>query len=233
MTVCDEPVASSAWQSRVAREIVGMLAANRGRPLHREVVIERLWPDEAPGKAGNRLSVALSTIRGVLDPGRAHGSDHYLVAAREALSVNLSHVEIDVDAFFEEADAGRSLLRSCDREGGLESLRSAEARYLGEFLEDHPYSDWAIGIREEARAEFISIARLLAEIDSEAGDHDAAARRYMRILEQDAYDEPAHLGLVTEMETAGRHGSARRLYRMYVARMAELEVEPAAFPVFG
>jgi ATP/maltotriose-dependent transcriptional regulator MalT/DNA-binding SARP family transcriptional activator len=226
-----EPVPSSAWQSRVAREIVGMLAANRGRPLHREVVIERLWPDEDPAKAGNRLSVALSTIRGVLDPGRNHGSDHYLVAARESLALNLQHVEIDVDAFLSEAQSGRALLRSGDRRGGLDTLRSAEARYLGEFLEDHPYADWAIGIREEARAEFISIARLLAEADAESGDHDAAARWYMRILEQDAYDEPAHLALVHAMATAGRHGSARRLYRMYVARMAELEVEPAAFPV--
>ena len=208
-----------------------MLAANRGRPLHREVVIERLWPDEDPAKAGNRLSVALSTIRGVLDPGRNHGSDHYLVAARESLALNLQHVEIDVDAFLSEAQSGRALLRSGDRRGGLDTLRSAEARYLGEFLEDHPYADWAIGIREEARAEFISIARLLAEADAESGDHDAAARWYMRILEQDAYDEPAHLALVHAMATAGRHGSARRLYRMYVARMAELEVEPAAFPV--
>lgn len=229
--VCDEPVPSSAWQSRVAREIVGMLAANRGRALHREVAIERLWPDEDLGKAGNRLSVALSTIRGVLDPGRVHGSDHYLVAARESLALNLQHVEIDIDSFFKDAQAGRSLLRSGDRQAGLDTLRSAEARYLGEFLEDHPYADWAIGLREEARAEFISIARLLAQVDTEAGEHEAAARWYMRILEQDAYDEPAHLGLVTSMETAGRHGSARRLYRMYVTRMAELDVEPAAFPI--
>jgi DNA-binding SARP family transcriptional activator len=233
VTVAGEPVPSSAWQSRVAREIVGMLTANRGRALHREILIERLWPDEDPSKAGNRLSVALSTVRGVLDPGRAHGSDHYLVAAREALALNLDHVEIDVEAFFSEAGTGRSLLRSGDTEAGLAMLRSAEARYVGEFLEDHPYADWAIGLREEARAEFISIARLLAEADSAAGDHDAAARWYMRILEQDAYDEPAHLGLVTAMAAAGRHGSARRLYRMYVTRMAELEVEPAAFPVLA
>jgi ATP/maltotriose-dependent transcriptional regulator MalT/DNA-binding SARP family transcriptional activator len=233
VTVAGEPIPSSAWQSRVAREIVGMLTANRGRALHREILIERLWPDEDPSKAGNRLSVALSTVRGVLDPGRAHGSDHYLVAAREALALNLDHVEIDVEAFFSEAGTGRSLLRSGDTEAGLAMLRSAEARYVGEFLEDHPYADWAIGLREEARAEFISIARLLAEADSAAGDHDAAARWYMRILEQDAYDEPAHLGLVTAMAAAGRHGSARRLYRMYVTRMAELEVEPAAFPVLA
>jgi DNA-binding SARP family transcriptional activator len=233
VAVGGETVPSSAWQSRVARDIVGMLVANRGRALHREILIERLWPDEDPSKAGNRLSVALSTIRSVFDPGRAHGSDHYLVAARDSVALDLDHVAVDVEAFFEEAGAGLGLLRSGDRMAGLALLRSAEARYVGEFLEDHPYAEWAIGLREEARGEFISVARILADADSQAGDHDAAARWYMRILEQDAYDEPAHLGLVTSMAMGGRHGSARRHYRLYVARMAELEVEPAAFPVLG
>jgi len=226
-----EPVPSSAWQSRVAREVVGMLAATRGRSVHREVVIERLWPDEDATRAGNRLSVALSTIRGVLDPERRHDSDHYLVADRESLSLNLGHVNIDVETFLEEARQGRTLIRSGHREAGLTMLRKAEACYVGEFLEDQPYADWAIGIREETRAEFMSTARILAEADAELGDHDASARWYMRILEQDAYNEPAHLALVAAMAAAGRHGTARRLYRIYVSRMSELEVEPAAFPV--
>jgi DNA-binding SARP family transcriptional activator len=230
VTVAGESVPSSAWQSRVAREVVGMLAATRGRPVHREVVIERLWPDEDPTKAGNRLSVALSTIRGVLDPQRGHDNDHYLVADRESLSLNLDHVDIDIETFLEEARQGRTLIRLGRREAGLAMLRTAEARYVGEFLEDQPYADWAIGIREEARAEFMSIARILAETEAESGDHDASARWYMRILEQDAYNEPAHLALVAAMAAAGRHGTARRLYRIYVSRMSELDVEPAAFP---
>ena len=109
-------------------------------------------------------------------------------------------------------------------------LRSAEACYVGEFLEDQPYADWAIGLREEARAEFMSIARILAEADTEVGDYDSSARWYLRILEQDAYNEPAHLALVAAISAAGRHGTARRLYGIYVSRMTELEVEPAPFP---
>jgi DNA-binding SARP family transcriptional activator len=233
VTVDGEPVPTSAWQSRVAREVVGMLAATRGRPLHREIVIERLWPDEDPTKAGNRLSVALSTIRGVFDPDRSHGADHYLVAARDSLALDLDHIEVDIEYFFEEARRGRSLLRSGAEAMGLSVLRSAEARYLGEFLEDHPYADWAIALREETRTEFMSIARILAEAEAEQGDHDASARWYMRILEQDAYNEPAHLALVSAMAAAGRHGTARRLYRIYVSRMAELDVEPASFPAGG
>jgi DNA-binding SARP family transcriptional activator len=207
-----------------------MLAAARGRSVHREVVIERLWPDEDPAKAGNRLSVALSTIRAVFDPDRRHHSDHYLVAARESLALDLNHVDVDIESFLEEAGRGRSLLRSGDRESAMAVLRSAEARYVGEFLEDQPYADWAIALREEARSEFMSIARILADADAEAGDYDAAGRWCLRILEQDAYNEPAHLSLVAAMAAAGRHGTARRLYGNYVSRMSELEVEPAPFP---
>jgi hypothetical protein len=40
------PVPTSSWQSKVARDLFKMLAINRGRPIHREVLIDRLWPGE-------------------------------------------------------------------------------------------------------------------------------------------------------------------------------------------
>jgi DNA-binding SARP family transcriptional activator len=231
--VSGEQVPVSAWQSRVAREILAMIAVSRRRPLHREVVIDRLWPEEDMSKAANRLSVALSTIRGVLDPGRRHDPNRYLISDRESLRLDERNLEVDVDAFFETAERGRALLRSGSAEQGLALLRAAEARYVGELLEDQPYAEWAIGIREEARSEFMSIAATLAEADVAAGDHDGAARWNLRIIEQDPYNEPAHLSLVRSMVAVGRHGTARRLYGVYVARMSELDVEPEAFPARG
>jgi len=52
----------------------------------------------------------------------------------------------------------------------------------------------------------------------------------MRALETDPYDEPAHLELVRVLEAAGQRGEARRAYRTYIRRMAELEVEPTPYP---
>ena len=57
-----------------------------------------------------------------------------------------------------------------------------------------------------------------------------AARYLLRVLAQDPYDERAHLHLVTALATAGRHGEARRMYRAYCDRMADIAVEPTAFP---
>jgi DNA-binding SARP family transcriptional activator len=71
---------------------------------------------------------------------------------------------------------------------------------------------------------------VLAEADGESGHDGSAARRYLRILERDPYNEPAHLALVRAMVRSGRHGEARRLYGTYVSCMGEIDVEPGAFP---
>ncbi len=229
VVVHGESVPRTAWQSRVAREILWMLLAVRGRPLNREVIMERLWPENDPAKASNRLSVALSTVRKVLDPDGGSGRD-YIDADREAVRFDIDQAEVDVETFLDDSRRGRSLFLAGDRDRGLGLLLAAEERYAGEFLEEEPYADWAVSLREEARTEYLNIARLLAEASSEAGDHDTAARRYLRMIERDPFSEPAHLGLVVAMRRSGRHGAARRLYGTYVTRMAELDVEPEPFP---
>jgi len=229
VVVKGESVPRAAWQSRVAREILWMLLAVRGRPLNREVIIERLWPDDDPSKASNRLSVALSTIRKVLDLNGGSGKD-YIDADREAVRFDVDQAEIDIEGFLDDARHGRSLFIGGDRDRGHGLLLAAEERYAGEFLEEEPYADWAISLREEARTEYLNIARLLAESSLAEGDHDAAVRRYLRMIERDPFSEPAHLGLVRAMRRSGRHGAARRLYGTYVTRMAELDVEPEPFP---
>ena len=223
-------VPTAEWQSRKARDVLQMLVANRGKPVHREVLIDRLWPDENPAKASNRLSVALSTIRSVVDPAKQRPADHYLVGSRDHVAVDTGHLAVDVERFLARAARGLDRVRRGDRDGGLPELRAAEADYVGDFLEEEPYEEWAVGLREECRAVYLKVASVLAEAAGASGDHDTAARHYLRMLERDAYHEPAHLGLVSAMSAAGRHGAARRLYGSYVARMAELEVEPAPFP---
>ena len=64
------PVSREAWQSKKARDLLKILVARRGRLVSRDEAIETLWPEEDPARTGNRLSVALSTLRSVLDQNR-------------------------------------------------------------------------------------------------------------------------------------------------------------------
>ena len=101
-------------------------------------------------------------------------------------------------------------------------LELAEAAYTGDFLEEDRYEDWAIPLRDEARAVYVDVLRKLAETTG-------AARYFLRIIDRDPYDEPAHLGLVAALQAQGAHGEARRAYRVYVSRMQEIGTEPASF----
>lgn len=224
------PVPNSSWQSRVAREVLAMLVAARGIPIHRETLIDRLWPDEELDKASNRLSVALSTIRSVLDPEKAHHTDWYLERDGETLALSTDRVTVDATDFLEAAKKGQSAIRSGDQERGRALLDYAETIYVGEFLEDYPYADWAVAPREEIRSWYLRVASQLAEVELSEGDFDGASRRFLRMLERDPFDEPTHLSLIRAMVGAGRHGTARRLYGNYVSRMAELGIEPDSFP---
>ena len=231
-TVLDDglPVPSSSWQSKVARDLFKMLAINRGRPIHREVLIERLWPGEFGEKANNRLSVALTAIRNATDPGRLRPGDHVVIGDRDSVALNVANVSVDVDQFLAEGARGQVLIRQGNRAQGLALLRVAEARYTGDVLEEQPYADWALPLREEALAMYLSIGGLLAGADAASGDHESAARRYLRMIERDPYSEHAYLGAVAALRAAGHHGSAQRLYASYVAKMADMDIEPATFP---
>ncbi|HET9242732.1 MAG TPA: tetratricopeptide repeat protein, partial [Gaiella sp.] len=224
-----EAVALAEWQSRKARDLLKMLVARRGRPTPRDALMEALWPGQSPGPLGNRLSVLLSTVRGVLDPDRRFDQDHFVGADKNAIWLETENVVLDVEVFL--AGARQALDRH--RTGSADSvshLAAAERAYGGDFLEEDAYEDWAIALREEARTTYTEVVRALADATVRDGDTDGATRYFLRVLERDAYDEPAHLGLVAALQSAGRHGEARRYYRGYCARMDEIGIEPAPFP---
>lgn len=224
-----EPVALGAWQSRKARDLFKLLVARRGRPVPREALMESLWPEQPPAPLGNRLSVLLSTVRGVLDPARRFDHAHFVGADKSVVWLEYAHLSVDVEEFLAAAERALELHRG-GRDGAVPRLVAAEAAYTGEFLEEDAYEDWAVALREEARATYTAVVRALADDALRRGDVDATTRYALRALECDPYDESAHLGLVAALDGAGRHGEARRRFRLYCARMDELDVESAPFP---
>jgi DNA-binding SARP family transcriptional activator/Tfp pilus assembly protein PilF len=223
-------VTTNDWGSRKARDLVKILLSHRGRPVPREVLVEALWPDEEPSVTSNRLSVALSTVRKVLDPGRRFPADHLVGADRSSASFSREHAVVDVEVFLQEAIEGLDLLARGRQTDAVERLADAEALYAGDFLEEDQYEDWSVGLREEARATYLRVAAALADLAAARGDHESAIRYHLRLIERDRFDETAHLALVRSLEALGRRGEARRRYRLYESAMDELGVPVAEMP---
>jgi DNA-binding SARP family transcriptional activator len=224
------PVAATAWQSKKARTLLKILVARRGRSTPRALLAEELWPDDDPAKLSNRLSVALATARAVLDPDKTRDSDHFIAADKDAMRLRLEHVAVDVEDFLAAATPALALARDGRAVEARPALTEAATSYGGDFLEEDAYEDWSRDLRDEARATYIGVVRALAEISTADGHGDAAVVHYLQVLAKDPWDEGAHLGIVRSLEAARRHGEARRHYRDYTARMAELDLPAAPFP---
>ena len=223
-----QPVPLAVWQSRKARDLLKLLVARKGRPITREAAAEAMWPGEAPEALGNRLSVALSTIRKVLDPARRHPAGYYLNADGRTIALRTEHVSVDLLEFGRVADAAAALLSSGDLVGAEGHLRLARQIYAGDFLEEDLYEEWAAGTREETRARLLTVLRSLARLAADRGDDEAASQQLSQVLEQEPYDEDAWLCLVACLLRLRRHGQARRSYAAYARRMSELGVVPVA-----
>jgi DNA-binding SARP family transcriptional activator len=191
--------------------------------------MEALWPGAEPVTLGNRLSVALSTVRATLDPEKRFGPDHFVAAEAGSIAIRPDNVAVDLQIFLHDAASGLSLRAAGRRAEADERLRAAEATYAGDFLEEDLYEDWAVPVREEARATYVAVVRALAEDAWSEGDREAAIGFQLRLLERDRFDEGAHLGLVASLSAAGRHGEALRRYRLYCGCMQEIGVEAAPF----
>ncbi len=225
-----EPVGDTEWQSRKARELLKILLARRGRAVPRGRLVELLWPDEdEPDVLANRLSVALATVRRVLDPDRTHPAGHYVVTEDGSVTLALHRLDVDVETFLRDAASGLQA-RSAGAAAAGATLRQAAAAYRGDVLEEDVYADWAHALREEARAAHLAVLRALAAEAGTAGDTDQTVLVLIRLLDHDPYDEPAHLAMVSALAAAGRYGDARRAYRGYAARMAEIGVDAAPMP---
>ena len=221
-----EPVPKAAWQSKKARDLLKILIAHR-RPVPRDRLAELLWPGSDPARSANRLSVLLSTLRDVLQPGRDGVGP--LRSDGAAVWLDPARVRVDVEDFLERVDAALDAFRG-GRPEAADQLEQAVAAYGGDLLEDDPYEDWAAPLAEEVRARHIALLRALIACFRASGDLDQVIRYGLRLLQQDPYDEEVRLDLVAALLDAGRLGEARRHYDVYARRMREIDVEPRPMP---
>ncbi len=218
-----QPVPLTAWRSRQARTLVKILAARRGRPLTRAYVCELLWPDDDPLKTGHRLSVLLTTVRGVLDPERVWPPERYVAADLTGIWLDLRYVALDADSVLQDAAHAADLMEAGDADRAREILVDIDSNYHGDAFEDEPGEEWAEGLREEVRAAWLRSVRRLATLRSREGRVDEAQGLLVRLLVADPYDEQVHRMLVRTLARAGRHGEARRSFDRWVAAMRAIE----------
>ncbi|MDE2503168.1 MAG: hypothetical protein KGL18_09375, partial [Burkholderiales bacterium] len=152
------------WPSRPVALLLARLALYPQRSHAREELIELIWPGVALDAGRNRLRVALSTLRGLLEP---PGAPRILVAERQTLRLHEAAIECDALAFEHAARAGRDA--------------RALALYRGELLPGH-YDDWVV----EERRRLETLHQRLREREALPAQAPASAAAAARAARPDA-----------------------------------------------
>jgi DNA-binding SARP family transcriptional activator len=190
-----EPV--STWSRRSAKTLVKLLATRPGHTVHREQVIEALWPGIEPDSALNSFGKALHAARTALEPEvRARGSSQFLVLRDSMVSLNMTRVLVDADRF-------QVLAEEALRCGDIGSYERALAEYDGELLPEDRYEEWCADRRSLLAELRLRVLVELAEALEVQGFYNRAAERLQDVIRQDPTRESVHrrlMRLYTQME---------------------------------
>ena len=202
--VDDAPLASAAWRRRHAAALVKLLALSPERRLHRDQVIDALWPGISVDEAAPRLHKAAHYARRGLGD-----TDDAVVLRSETVALLPDRTSTSTPWSF-----GR-LAEEALRTGRPETAEQAVAAYTGPLLPDDLYESWAGGTARAARGAAPSTCC-------------ATSVSWERLIEVNPLDEQAHLALIRETSARGDVRAALRQFeRMDQALRRELGTLPA------
>jgi len=210
---------------QMARKLLAVLLSAEG-PIHRDVLLERLWPHLPPDRARVSLHSTLYSLRRAIDPGLSPGGHSQIITDGETYGLNLGPAD-DWDAARFERLAHRGLEASSAHQR-IDVLRSAEACYTGPFLPEWAYEDWASARRLKLERSYCAVVEALADAFSSVGQADLAVARYERLLELDPEREAWHRALMQAYARAGERPRALRQYHACRTLLRErLAVDPS------
>ena len=97
----------SEWRLRKAASLVKLLALAPAHRMHRERVMDLLWPNLDPRAAANNLRYTLYKARRILGPAQATAASHYLHLRGDLLALCPNgNLCVNVEAFEEAAARG-------------------------------------------------------------------------------------------------------------------------------
>jgi DNA-binding SARP family transcriptional activator len=220
VSVGSRTITQDVWRLKKAAALLKLLAMAPGHRLHREQIMDLLWPDAGRKAASNSLRKTLHDSRKILDP---DAGSRYLASEDESLVLRPSgNVWVDVDAFEEAAAIAR-------RARDPAAYRAAIELYGGELLPEDRYEEWAEPRREELQSLHLALRFELAGFYEEHGEYEPAIEALRRVVAEEATNEEAHAGLMRLHALSGQRREALAQYeRLRNILSRDLGTEPEA-----
>ncbi len=209
------------WRLRKAGSLVKLLSLARTHRLHREQVMDVLWPDLDQRSQANNLYRTLHVARRTLGNGATDTDRRYLSLRGDVVSLYPDGpIWTDVQAFEEAAAYASSSSEPA-------AYRAALDLYSGDLLPEDPYEDWTQTRREGLRQIFLDLLVEIALIHEEREDYTSAVEALRRAVAEEPVNEEARRGLMRLYARGGRRQQALSQYQQLEKALGrQLETAP-------
>jgi len=218
-------LAVEKWHRKQAVTLLKYLVTHLGRAVHREAIIECLWPEVDESQGRGRLKVTVYFLRRQLRAAGMH--EDLLQTVGKAYLLRRDKVWVDSQAF-EMLIAEGSTLQSQQRwDGALHCYEEAQRLYRGHYIEEDMYSDWCAAERERLHELYLEMLARTSDCHAERGHYAEAAQVCRTALVRDPCRESFHYALMQHLVRLGRASRAvAQFHRCERVLLQELGVEP-------
>ena len=223
-----EPLSHDRFKGKRPQLLLKAMVCRDSSEVHREILIEDIWPD-ATAKAGEKsFKVNLHRLRKALEP-NVKKEVGYLYVRLESGRVFLDPVLVSCDAveFEHFCIKGDKNFAKQEVSKAMTWYEKAVALYKGEFLAEEPFAEWALSKRERLKRLYLDALMKLAGLYEETSQTAKAINCLNRVIIMDPLEEEACKSLMIVYADSGMTQAALSIYERLVRRLDhELGVEP-------
>ncbi|MCA9528613.1 MAG: winged helix-turn-helix domain-containing protein [Myxococcales bacterium] len=211
-------VPRSAFRRAKALDILKTLILRQGRPISRDALVERLWPDADLEAGARSLHVAMHDLRRVVEPDRPGRRWDYVLSHGDMFFLDLgSNCSVDLLQWRELLAAARTAnAKGAGDAEVIGLLERATALYRGDLFADDPDSAWCLAARATCRDQLLDALDRLARLYERVGEADRAVLTLRRAVQADPFRESAHQRLIEALERAHRVDEARDCFEVFL-----------------
>lgn len=209
-----EEIPEHRWKSTKALMLFKYLAANRPRGwIHKEALIELLWPEEPYERTRKRFNVAVSVLRKLLEPGiQRAASCAYLIRKNDAFQLDTGEGgQVDTEAFSRELKLAERY-EPTDPERSIRHYLKAETLYTGPFLAEDPYAEWCMTERDRLSEAFLRALSAIMRFREQNGDYAGGIRYAKKCLAENRYAEDIYRKLMYYRFMTGNLADVKKTY---------------------
>jgi len=214
-------VADARWTRPQARMLLKLLALEPTHQMHRQRLIELMWPSIDPDAGAANLHKIIHMARRALEPKLRSGAEsRFIVTSRQHVQLQApGELWIDAEAFERVASRARTGSNATEYEEAL-------TLYRGDLLAEDPYADWCAQKREQLHALRDELLLGLGRACSAQGHYPRAIQQYETVLATAPANENAHRELMRLYALTGRRSDALRQFaRCSEAVRADLDAD--------